>query len=79
MAITIFKLRSRRDGKHVEQRVFVGPDLEHLALAGTLRWAIGEWQLFGATLLAGEDVTGRDARILLEGSRDVVEAFRDDG
>ena len=51
------RLRSERKGSHVHQRVFVGPDSEHLALAGTLVMNIGEWQLFGAALLLGAKAT----------------------
>lgn len=35
--MTAFKIRAKRPtGGHVELKLFVGPDLSHLALAGTL-------------------------------------------
>lgn len=49
----IIKFRDERRGNHVHSRVFIGPDEDHLALAGTLVFNIGEWQMFGACLLSG--------------------------
>ena len=49
----IIKLRSERRGEHVHERVFVGPDEDHLALAGTLVFDVGQWQEFGAALMLG--------------------------
>lgn len=47
------RLRDKRGGDHVHTRVFVGPDKDHLALAGELTFNVGEWQLFGAALFQG--------------------------
>ena len=44
------RLRSKRKGDHVHTRVFMGEDLDHLALCGTLVLYVGEWQIFGAAL-----------------------------
>lgn len=49
----VVKLISARRGEHVEERVFVGPDADHLAYAGTLTLRVGEWQVFGALILEG--------------------------
>ncbi len=49
----IIKFRDERKGEHIHSRVFVGPDEDHLALAGTLIMRLGEWQTLGAALLLG--------------------------
>ena len=46
-------LRRERRGELVHERVFMGPDVEHLALAGTLIMDVEQWQEFGAALLLG--------------------------
>ena len=46
-------LKSDRRGDHIHERVFMGPDAEHLALTGTLIMDVGQWQEFGAALLLG--------------------------
>lgn len=53
-------MHSERKGDHVHERVCVGDDFEHLALAGTLVLRIGEWQELGAALrLGAEQMKGR--------------------
>lgn len=49
------KIVSEAKGTHVHERVFVGVDEHHLALAGTLVFRIGEAQLFGTALLLGAE------------------------
>lgn len=72
----IIKLRSRADGAHITESVFVGPDKDHLALAGTLRFDLAEWQHFGAALLMGAgNVGSMDIQIVTEGDDEVVRAF----
>ena len=57
----IIKLRSERRGAHVHERVFVGPDTDHLALAGVLIFDLGQWQAFGAALgLGASRMHGQD-------------------
>lgn len=51
------KLKAELLGEHVHEHVFVGPDRDHLALAGTLVMDIGQYQLFGAALLMGAKKT----------------------
>jgi hypothetical protein len=43
-----FKLRNEKRGGHVHIDVFVGPDEDHLALAGTLVMRAGEAAAFEA-------------------------------
>lgn len=59
----IIRLRDERRGNHVHTRVFVGPDHEHLALAGQLCLDIGQWQLFGAALMLGAKRTQGQLKI----------------
>lgn len=66
------KLKSRRAGKLVREQVFIGPDADHLALAGILMFEVGEWQLFGAALLAGARQTHGQFVVVTEGDEAVV-------
>jgi len=68
----IFKLRSERRGAYVHERVIVGPDNDHLALAGTLIFALGEWQAFGAALGLGADQMHGQVKVVFEGDEQVV-------
>ena len=78
----IIKLRSERRGAHVHERVFVGPDTDHLALAGVLIFDLGQWQAFGAALGLGASRMHGQVKIVFEGSEEVVrsptEAGRED-
>ena len=50
----VIKLRDdKRVGDTVRTSFFLGEDIEHLHLAGSLLFHIGEWQEFGACLLLG--------------------------
>lgn len=49
----IFKLRCARVGGHVDTRLFVGPDEDHLALSGRLSLRFDEYQLFLAVMELG--------------------------
>jgi hypothetical protein len=71
----VIKLRSERKGGHVHERVFVGPDEGHLALAGTLVLDVGQWQELGAALLLGAGRMHGRVKVLLEGDRQVVGGF----
>ncbi|MDP3937583.1 MAG: hypothetical protein Q8R92_05540 [Deltaproteobacteria bacterium] len=62
----IIKLRSERRGPHVHDRVFVGPDADHLALAGVLVFDIGQSQEFGAALLLGGEEMNGNVTVLFE-------------
>lgn len=53
----IIRLRDVRKGDHIHTRVFIGEDVDHLALAGRLVFKVGEWQMFGAALLLGAQQT----------------------
>ena len=68
------KIKSELLGAHVHERLFVGPDKEHLALAGTLVFDIGEWQLFGAALLLGAQQTQGNLIVECEGDKEVARA-----
>ena len=68
----IIKLRSERRGAHVHELVFVGPDADHLALAGVLVFDVGQWQLFGAALKLGALQTHGHLWIVFEGDDEVV-------
>ncbi len=68
----IIKMRSMRLGEHVHEQVFVGPDEEHLALAGTLILRMGEWQSLGAALLLGAERMHGRLRVICEGDEAVV-------
>lgn len=71
----IIKLRSELRGNHVHERVFVGPDADHLALAGKLVFHVGEWQSFGAVLLLGADQTRERINVITEGDEEVIRAI----
>jgi hypothetical protein len=49
----VIRLRDEVRGNRVHSRVYIGPDGEHLQLAGSLVLDVGEWQLLGAALLLG--------------------------
>mgnify|MGYP001578872877 CR=1 FL=1 len=68
----IIKLRSERRGHHVHERVFVGPDVDHLALAGVLILDVGQWQEFGAALGLGAARMRGNVTVIHEGSEAVV-------
>ena len=68
----IVKLRSERRGAHVHERVFVGPDTDHLALAGVLIFDVGEWQAFGAALGLGASQMHGQIRVVFEGDGQLV-------
>lgn len=70
--MSVIKILSERKGEHVHERVFVGPDRDHLALAGTLVFGIGEWQEFGACLLLGQERMRGRYEVILEGGEAVV-------
>lgn len=59
---TTLKIESQRKGDHVHMQVRVGERPGDLAYAGALTMSLGEWQLFGATLLIG----GRRSGLLVE-------------
>ena len=68
MERTHFVLRSRLDGGHIVCTVFSGEEGRTLEEVGELRWSvnkIGEWQLFGAMLVLGSQLTGK-ARVTFE-------------
>ena len=52
----------------------MGPDRDHLCHVGVLTCHLGEWQLFGATLLAGSRVM-TDLAVSLEGREQVIAHF----
>jgi len=69
----IIKIRSERRGEDkVVERILMGEDENHLKLVGSLTLNVGEWQLFGATLLLGAEHTKTHLRIILEGDEEVV-------
>lgn len=72
------KLRSCAAGKHVHEQVFTGPDKDHLALAGNLRFELGEWQLFGTALMFGASrMHGGQLEVVTEGDDRVVVHFHE--
>ena len=77
--MVVIKLRSKRSGPHVHEDVFVGPDKDHMGLAGRLTFSVGEWQLFGAALKLGASKTGGQLEVVFEGDREVVEGKPDEG
>lgn len=54
------RLRDDLAGSHVHTRVFVGPDADHLALAGTTVLRVGEWQALWCALSLGVDLMGAE-------------------
>lgn len=68
----VIKIKSERKGEQVYDRIFVGPDEEHLALTGILVLYIGEWQEFGAALLLGAKQMHGRVQVILEGDDEVV-------
>ena len=78
----IINIRSERRGAHLHELVFVGPDTDHLALAGVLIFDVGEWQAFGAALGLGASQMHGQGRVMFEGDEEVVgsptEAGRED-
>lgn len=49
----IAKITGKRNGHHVHSQVFMGEDVNHLALNGDLTFTVGEWQIFVASLMIG--------------------------
>lgn len=70
----IIKMRSELRGEDkVVERILMGEDETHLKLVGSLTLTVGEWQLFGATLLLGaEHITKTRLKIITEGDEEVV-------
>lgn len=68
----VIKLCSERRGAHAHELVFVGPDADHLALAGVLVLDIGQWQEFGAALGLGASRMHGNVVVIYEGSEAVV-------
>lgn len=66
------KLISERGGEHIRERVFVGPDRDHLALAGILTFHVGEWQEFGAALGLGARAMQGKLTVEYVGDEEVV-------
>lgn len=58
------KTRDKRVGDMITSQFFIGEDADHLQLAGELRLHIGEWQLMGAALLIGAELTQGQLQIL---------------
>ena len=63
----IIKLRSEKLGEHIHDTIFMGEQEGSLASVGKLVMRIGEWQIFGATLLLGAKSTGGQLIVKLEG------------
>ena len=61
------KLKSEQKGDHIHERVYVGTDRDHLALAGELVFRVGEWQLFGCALLLGAGQMRGHLEVITEG------------
>lgn len=51
--MTLFKLEAQHQGPHVKVRVFVGPDGDHLALAGNLTFEPEQYKVFHEALHFG--------------------------
>ena len=49
----IIELRNNKVDKYIRTEVFMGKDMDHLRLSGTLVMDIGEWQIFSTSLLFG--------------------------
>lgn len=63
----IVRLRDEHMDHHrVRQSWFVGPDAEHLQLAGTLVLSVGEWRLLGTALLGGAEIMPRHLVVELD-------------
>ena len=64
------KIRSRVEGSHIVEQVFIGYEGQTLALAGELRFSVdrdvGLWQLFGAALLLANDHPGISNHLIVE-------------
>ena len=76
----VFKLRSRLEGEHIKETIFVGNEGETLANIGTLAMHTGEWQLFGALLKLGSEATyatRRDTVVVLEGDDEVIKGLEE--
>lgn len=52
----VVRTRWRYAGRHVHARVFVGPDYDHLALAGTLVFGQDEWPTIEPVLEAAGQI-----------------------
>ena len=70
-----FKLRSELHGQHVRTTVFAGYVVESgtLANCGTLTMNVGEWQTFGALLVAGAALTEGRTKVIVEGDQKIVD------
>jgi len=60
----IIKLSGKWTGPHVHEHVFVGPDIDHLALAGVLHLGVEESSKFRIALRLGAMQTNGRVSIL---------------
>jgi hypothetical protein len=60
----VLKIRDALKGDHVHVDFFVGPDADHLVLAGTLVFRIPEWAAVGVTLAFGSAHVGENVQVV---------------
>ena len=62
----------RMDSRRVKSHIYIGPDKDHLQLAGALVLDIGEWLTFGAALLLGARAMHGTLHVVCSGDYEVV-------
>ena len=70
----IVKFRDEKRGpERIHSRVFIGPDADHLQLAGEIEFShIGEWQLFGTAILMGSRRMGGQLQVEFPDDLEIV-------
>ena len=74
----IIKMRSVLKGEHVHTTFFQGQEGQTLHNVGTLCQRVGEWQLFGAMVLLGQDSVNENyprVRVVSEGDKEIIDEF----
>ena len=73
--MTIFKMRLNRVSEDtIEVVCFFGEEGQTLQNAGTLRLRVGEYQVFGAALLIGQEKMVNHFRSIVEGEAEALRA-----
>lgn len=64
--IASLMVRVHQEGAHVRAQIFAGPDADHRAHCGDLRFRMLEWALFRALLVGGASVASQDGLLEIQ-------------
>ena len=76
--MTIFKLRSKLIGNHIHTMIYIGEKDQTLANCGSILTRIedfGDWQTFGAMLMAGAKIQNSNFKrveVICEGDDEII-------